>query len=184
MTLRGYLRLGLGALIASNLILGLIAVLLLSRLGPSFERVREERVITFVAAQDMLAVLASAAGEPLPPEARTRFQAALERLRTRPKTELEAGTLARLSELSSAVLAGDRAGTREVVATLDRWIAEHRRALREQHAELEKLSTGGAWFLVFLTVFIVVATIVIARFIDGRALVPLEEILQVIDAAH
>ena len=69
---------GIGAILALQILLSMLGIALLTRMGPAVEQILKENVFSGEAVEDMLAAVATTpAGEEVPPH----FVAALERAR-------------------------------------------------------------------------------------------------------
>jgi hypothetical protein len=184
MTLRRNLRLGIGTLVAFNVVAGLTVIAVLSRLGPSFRRIHEERADIFTAANDMLSVLARQSGEAVDPADAERFRAALRLCLDGAASSGPISPLAGLDASLPAVFRGDGGAIQSAVAAIEDWLREHQKLLISEHVAAERIAITGAWFLVFSTTLVFVLTLLVARKIDHRALAPLDDMFRVILAAQ
>lgn len=184
MELRRELVLTIGALVVFNLVISLGAIGLLTRMSPAIERIIDENVRSIQATEEMLLVIAEAAGQPAPDEARERFHVALDRARTNITERDEAPLIASIDENVSAALDGDRASIAVVIGSLRALAGVNREAMDEADRGAKQLGTGGAWAAVFIAVFSFLVSLNILRRSQHRILTPLVELHSVLTATR
>lgn len=179
MQLTRNLRLAVAALIALHLASAFAAIGLLGRMQPAIERVLDQNVYSLVAVEEMLSVLSE-------PEAlgsdpgHGRFRAAYDRAAANITDDRERPILETIDRLSSSSLPAEPAGRRALVTELVHLGEVNRADIADANASAQRLSTAGAWALVFLAVVTLLSAIAALRRMDRRVLQPVEELHDVL----
>lgn len=170
------LRFGIGLLLASQLVMALGAIGLLSRLVPAIDRILQENVTSIEAAERMLVFLAlREEGEELDRD----FHEALERAKANVTEKAETPILERIELGAAELVAGDSLAYEPTVDALQELVAVNRDAMRETRDRASRLSEAGAWAAVLLAMLVFSAGVVIAIRVQRRIVEPLEEIFAV-----
>jgi membrane-associated protease RseP (regulator of RpoE activity) len=183
-TSRRALLLGIGVLVALQLLTSFTAIGVLTRMSPAIEHILEENEYSIEAAEALLGTLAAAGGAPASPDARTRATAALERMRRNVTEPDEFAPLARIEADLEAALGGDTAALVSLVEAVDRLVAINRAAMREADRAAQRLGTAGAWAAVTLAVVAFLLSLVVAARLNRRLLAPLLELGGVLAAVE
>lgn len=174
------LRLGVGLLLVSQLVIALGAIGLLSRLAPAIDRILQENVVSIEAAERMLVVLAlHEEGERLDRD----FHEALSRAKANVTEPAETPVLERVESGAAAIVAGDRLAYEPTVDAIEELVVVNREAMRRTRDRASRLSEAGAWAAVLLAVLVFSAGVVIAFQVERRIVEPLQEIVAVARAA-
>lgn len=180
MQLTRNLRLALAALIALHLASAFAAIALLGRMRPAIERVIDQNVYSLVAIEEMLAVLSEVDGEDGVDPPHARFRAAYERAATNITDDRERPILETVDRLSASALPDEPARRRALIAELVRLGEVNRGDIVEANESAQRLSTAGAWALVFLAVVTLGSALAALRRMDRRVLQPVEELHDVL----
>ncbi len=184
MELRREIRWMIGGLMAVNLLLAFGAIGLLMRMGPAIERILQDNVYSIVAAEELLAELADAGGEPLSPAARERVQQSLAKAKQNVTENEEHSVLDAIELDLPTAMAGDAASRERAVASTLQLIQINRDAMQRVDEEARRLGGAGAWAAVFIgfTSFLLSIAIV-ARF-QARFIRPLVDLFEVLESAR
>jgi PAS domain-containing protein len=187
MPLRRDFLLSVGVLVACNILLAFVAIGLLTRMSPAFERVLRDNVYSNEAATEMLAVLAEPARASTADERQRRFASALQRAKSNITETEEIGVLERLEQQYDDALAGDASAVGVVLQALKELTAINRRVMESAGQEAQRLGTSGAWVAVFIAVFSFVISSLIIRHLERQVLNPLvdlHDVLEAVDAGN
>ena len=170
------LRFGIGLLLASQLVMALGAIGLLSRLVPAIDRILQENVYSIESAERMLVVLAlREEGEELDRD----FHEALTSATANVTEPAEEALLQRIALGATELVAGDSLAYEPTVGALQELVAVNRAAMRRTRDRASRLSEAGAWAAVLLAMLVFSAGAVIAIRVQRRIVEPLEEIFAV-----
>lgn len=178
------LRISVFILLALHLAGSFAAIGLLGRMGPALERIIARNVASLEAAEVMLAVLATQAGEPAQAPAAERFVAALDVARRNVTEEEEPRIIATIEELSEPALAADPAAVRSVIEAISELGALNRDAIEAADRDAQRLGFGGAWAVMFLSFVTLGAGLLALRQLERLVLAPMSELHAVITAAR
>jgi len=184
MQLRRDFLLSVGVLVACNILLAFVAIGLLTRMSPAFERILRENVYSNEAAINMLALLAEPTRISTAEERQQRFASALQRAKSNITEAEEVGPLERLEQQYSDALAGDTSAVVVVVQALKDLTAINWRAMVSTEQEAQRLGTAGAWAAMFIAVFSFVISSLIIRRLERQVLNPLVELHDVLESIH
>lgn len=184
MQLRRDFLLNVGVLVACNILLAFVAIGLLTRMSPAFERILRDNVYSNEAATEMLALLAEPIRDSTAKERQRRFESALQRAKSNITESEEVVVLARLEQQYGDALAGDASAVVVVVQALTHLTAINRRVMVSAEQEAQRLGTAGAWVAVFIAVFSFVISSLIIRRLERQVLNPLVELHDVLEAVH
>ena len=184
MQLRRDFLLSVGVLVACNILLAFVAIGLLTRMSPAFERILRDNVYSNEAATEMLALLAEPIRDSTAKERQRRFESALQRAKSNITESEEVVVLARLEQQYGDALAGDASAVVVVVQALTHLTAINRRVMVRAEQEAQRLGTAGAWVAVFIAVFSFVISSLIIRRLERQVLNPLVELHDVLEAVH
>jgi hypothetical protein len=181
MDLRRELWIAIGALVTINVLLAFGATGLLVRMGPAIERILDENVASIDAAEEMLAVLASAGSEPLSPDERSRLDAALGRARARAVRPEVGSLLGAMEAQVPRAVEGMRESRRTLVLLLEQWIEGNRATMRDVDREAKRLSLAGAWAAVGTGILSLAMSLIVVTYLRRRIAVPIEELDRVLE---
>jgi len=169
------IRLGIGLLLVLLLATSLAGVGLMVRISPTVEGILRENVVSFAAAERMLAALATG-DEP-------EFEAALGIARGNVTERQEEDVLRWIERRRRAAFEGGAADTEEVAAALLDLGRINRAAIERAGTTAERLGFAGAWVMVLLGLAGFGASYAIVLRIERQVLGPLGEIVAVLRAA-
>lgn len=184
MELRRDLLIGIGALVAFNVLLSFGTIGLLVRMSPAIERILQENVYSIAAAEEMLAMVARAGAQPMPAGEQPRFAEALQRAESNITEGEEQEVIARIRGSQAAALAGDMAARIVVVDALQELMRINRSAMRAVDREAQRLGTAGAWSIVFTAIAGFALSLAIIRRLRRRILTPLSDLYRTLEAAR
>ena len=184
MSLRRELLFLVGVFLTLNLLLSFGSIGLLSRMGPAIERIMSDNVYSITAAEAILNELARSGDHPLPGDARTRVQAALERVQKN-VTELDERKHVRiLAARMDAAVSGDSAARVAALSALAALIDVNRKAMTEADQRARRLGNAGAWTAVFVGFMsLLLGALALVR-LRKRLLKPLIELHQVLEGVE
>lgn len=158
MRLRVELSLGLGALLALQLLTAFAAIGLLSRVSPAVAQIIEDNVYSIEAVEEMLAVLAD---HPDQTTAEERFYGAHERAASNVTEAAEEPLLAAILRESPAAFDGDEAARAETITALRELGRVNRASMEQRDLQAQRIGITGAWAAVMLgfTSFLFGATV-------------------------
>jgi PAS domain-containing protein len=166
-------------LLALQATTSLVAIALLGRMSPAFERILLENVASAEAVEEMALVLARPSFDDT---ARANYRAALGRASKNVTEPEEQPLLAELETHAAAALAGDPDARRRSLDGLERLGRINRRAMTNARDEAERLGVAGAWSVTFLAVLALGVSFIGAMRTRRRILAPLAEIRRVVTA--
>jgi methyl-accepting chemotaxis protein len=175
------LTLGVGILLAIQLITSLVAIALLGRVSPAIERIIEENLFTVQAVEEMLDALAHSSVSKNN-DSRQRFNRALQRALLSVSEPEETPLLERIRQRSRAALDGDVQAYHETIMSLRELGEVNRRAVRRADQQAVRLGTAGAWAAAVLGFAGFTASLVALRRLRRRLLLPFSEIRQTLIA--
>lgn len=157
-----------------------VAIALLGRMSPVFERILRENVASAEAVEEMTLVLARPA---LDDTARARYRAALDRASRHVTEPEEEPMLAELKRLEEAALTMSAPARMQSLDALERLGRVNRRAMSSARDEAQRLGMAGAWAVTLLGLITLGVSFLAAMRTRRRILAPLAEIARVV-AAH
>lgn len=166
----------IGVPVVLNILFAFAAIGLFTRMSPAIERILLENVYSIQACEEMLAVLAEAAGGQAGEDARSRFEAALRRARNNVTEEEEKPVLDNLERDSVQALTGDSDARHRAVLALAQMVRINREAMGEVDREARRLGAAGAWTAAFIAAASFLLSILATRRLRNRILQPLVEL--------
>lgn len=134
-----------------GVLLSMLAIALLTRMGPAIARILDENVYSIEAVEEMLASLAAAPqSSPAESEARQRFEAALARAKSNVTEEDERPILDKLAAAYPACFEGDAQARAQAVEALRELGVVNRESMARADAHAKRLEEAGAWAAAFL----------------------------------
>jgi PAS domain-containing protein len=179
--LRRQLLMAVGLLVAMQLATSLVAIALLTRMGPSVARVLEQNVYSIEAVESMLEALATAGQRR--GQARRQFEQSLLRAKANVTEPAESELVATLERLGTDAIRGDAVARVEATHALRRLGSVNRDAVRRADDEARRLGRAGAWAGVFLGLAGVALGLLLFREARRQVLGPLEQ-LHAVARAH
>ena len=173
MNLRREASVGIGAILAVQILLSMLAIALLTRMGPAIERILEENVSSGEAVEEMMALLASQT-EPGPVPA--GFDVALRRAQGNVTEQSERPLLATIDRERQASFSGDVDARRGTIAALRQLGEVNRDSMNRADAQARRLGTAGAWGAALLGALVLALGIVVYRRLRLRLELPLVEL--------
>ena len=172
MRLRQETGLGIGAILAIHLLVSMLAIALLSRMGPAIERILQENVYSEEAVEAMLALLiVTPEGEV--PEA---FHKALRRAQDNVTEEAERPLLLAISQREQRAFAGDPLERRALVSALQQLGQVNRDSMYQADQKAKRLGQAGAWAATMLGTLALLLGIFVYRRLRLRMELPIEEL--------
>ena len=186
MRIRDEIRLGVGTLLAIQVLTMVAAVALLARMTPAIDRILEENEKSIRAVERMLLVLAEPpTSDPRADESRhLRFDRALAEAQGNITEPSEEPVLERIAATHEAALVGDTEALATVRAELWALGDINRESMLAANASAKRLGTAGAWALVFLGLIGLVFSIAMMRRARGKLIHPVYELGAVLDACN
>jgi HAMP domain-containing protein len=174
MRLRREVGLGLGAILALQLLVSSLAIALLDRMGPAIERILKENVYSGEAVEEMLAELA-ASPQGAPTEA---FTKALGRAQDNVTEEAERAPLALIAQRHGAAFGGDAAARAQTVAALRQLGQVNRDSMARVDLQAQRLGQAGAWAAAILGAFALALGTLVYRRLRLRLELPIDTLRQ------
>ena len=152
MRIREEIRLGVGALLAIQILALIAAVALLARMTPAIEQILVENEKSIAAIERMLSELAAPVGrdEQAQLVREQGFARALAEAEGNITEASEEPVIAAIAERSAAALAGDPRAIQQVRSQLWTLGEINRESMRVANTRAKRLGTAGAWALVLL----------------------------------
>ncbi|MCB9681325.1 MAG: hypothetical protein H6733_07605 [Alphaproteobacteria bacterium] len=163
--------LGIGALLALQLLTALAAIGLLARVSPAVERILEENVYSEEAVEDMLTVFTTPGV--LGPDDEAAFQRAFERAEGNVTEDEEGPLLDIVREDAAAALTGDRTARRRVVQALQDLADVNRASMQRSDERARRLGAAGAWAAAMLGFVGFLVSVLLYRRLTQRLVLPL-----------
>jgi PAS domain-containing protein len=183
MRIRDEIRLGVGTLLAIQVLTMIAAVALLARMTPAIDQILEENEKSIRAVERMLLALAEPAHEPEQAELRRRhFARALAEAEGNITEPSEEPVLERIAIRQDAALAGDPEALTAIRTELWQLSDINRETMLAANASAKRLGTAGAWALVFLGLIGLVFSIMIMRRARLKLIHPVYELGAVLEA--
>ena len=184
MRLRRELLLTIGALVVLNLTLAFGAIGLLARMAPAIDHILQENVYSIVAAEEVLAALAEAGGDPLSAPAREQVRQALENAKLNVTESEEHQVLASLTAELEGAMSGVADARRRLVGDLRRLILINREAMGKAGEEAGRLGSAGAWAAVLIGFVSFLLSLLVLTRLEKRFVRPLMDLYQVLESAR
>lgn len=175
MRLRREASLGMGAILGLQILLSMMAIALLTRMGPAIERILEENVYSGEAVEEMLAALASAPADTPggPPAA---FDAALARARANVTEHAERPLLETIESRRAAAFAGDMSARERVITALRQLGQVNRDSMIRADKRAKRLGQAGGWAAALMGALALGLGILVYRRLRTRLELPIEEL--------
>lgn len=173
MKLRREASLGIGAILTLQILLSMLAIALLTRMGPAIERILEENVYSGEAVEEMMALLAT---QPEPGPVPEGFDDALRRAQDNVTEEPERPLLATIERESPAAFAGDGSARRDTVRALRQLGQVNRDSMSRADAQAKRMGQAGAWAAALLGALALALGIIVYRRLRLRLELPIEEL--------
>lgn len=175
------LRLGIGVLLASQMLVAFAAIGLLSRMAPAIDRILQENVVSIEAAEEMLAVLSRSRGQDATSrDLEGRFFGAIARARDNITESAEPAILDAIEDGYRALIRGDDRALVPAVEAVQRLVAINRQAMRRTRDSASRLSEAGAWAAVLLAILGFAAGMIVIIRVQRQVVEPLDEIYAVL----
>lgn len=180
MKLRREMRLGLSALVVLQILLSMLAISLLTRMGPAVERILRENVYSVEAVEDMASILATHRGGAVPPA----FDAALTRARENVTEAEEEPLLSALEQDAAPAFEGNPQARERVISALRELGNINRESMYRADEDAQELGLAGAWAAATLGAISLALGVVIFRRLRSRLEIPLTEIHRTVQAVR
>lgn len=152
MRLRQEIRAVVFALLGLQVVTAAAAVTLLVRTGPVVEQILAENDYSLAAVEAMLHALArSGPDQPLDPEIRSRFEAALDRARANITEQPEVAHVDALEQSVAGLEVGDAEARDRALRALAELASINRSSMLRTDERAQRLATAGAWAAVVLS---------------------------------
>lgn len=183
MRIRDEIRLGVGTLLAIQVLTMIAAVALLARMTPAIDGILEDNEKSIRAVERMLLALAEPASEPEQAELRrSHFARALAEAEGNITEPSEEPVLELIAIHQEAALAGDPDALTAIRTELWQLSDINRQTMLAANASAKRLGTAGAWALVFLGLIGLVFSIMIMRRARLKLIHPVYELGAVLEA--
>ena len=157
------LRLGIGVLLATQLLMAFAAIGLLSRMAPVIDRILQENVTSIQAAEDMLVVLALSRGESLHTRGLDgQFFGALTRARDALSEDAESEILGAVERGYRSLGPGAEDSLPGTLNAVQEFVRINRDAMHRTRDRASRLSEAGAWAAVLMALIGFAAGLVVA----------------------
>jgi methyl-accepting chemotaxis protein len=177
--LKRELRIGIGILVATQMVLAFTAIGLLSRMAPAIDRILQENVLSIEAAEEMLVVLALSREGVGHRDLDGQFFGALERARDNITEREEREILDRVEDGYRRFEEGSTSALAPTIQAVQRLVRTNREAMRRTRDQASRLSEAGAWAAVLAAIFGFAAGIIVVVRIQRRVVEPMDEIYAV-----
>lgn len=177
--LKHELRIGIGVLVATLMVMAFTAIGLLSRMAPAIDRILEENVLSIEAAEEMLVVLTLSREGTGHRDLDGRFFGALERARDNITEEEEREILDRVESGYRRFGEGATSALAPTVQAVQQLVRTNRAAMLTTRDRARRLSEAGAWAAVLIAIFGFAAGIVVVVRVQRRVVEPIDEIYAV-----
>ncbi len=176
------IRLGIVSILLFQFVTAFGTIGLLGRMAPAIEDIIERNVVSLVAVEEMLAVLARSGGGVAGDGEELRFRQALERAEQNVTEEAEGPKIGEVRKHATAALSGDAAATVAEVQALEDLGRINREAMQRSDSQAKSLGTAGMWATVALAVMCMFAGIIVFRRFVAKIVEPVAEIDGVLSA--
>lgn len=179
MQLARQITVGLGIVIAINLLAAFASIVLLNRMTPAIEVILRENVYSLEAVDTMLTKIASEEFETNPDE-QDNFRLAFLRARKNVTEIAEPPLLRQIERSMESMFDGKVEAKQTVITALMKLGDVNREAMRRADKRARRLGTAGAWAMVFLGSFAFAAGIFVLKRLVAQIARPSEEIWNVL----
>ncbi len=169
-------RLGIGAMLAAQLLTALAGVSLLIRMGPAMDLILQENVYSTAAVEDMLGAVVT--------RDEAAFSEALERATGNVTEPEEVPLLETIEALVDPVMAGDEDARQRAVVALVALGDVNRGSMQVANGEAHFMGIAGAWAMAMLGFVSFLVTLVVYSRIGSRMISPVQEVDAVLAAAR
>lgn len=183
MRLQNELTMALLCFMAMNLLLALASIGLFVRMGPAVERILQRNDETIIAAEEILAVLASSTSGGVE-DRRDRALSALGRIRENVTEADEPAAIQVIEENLGPALAGETASRESLIEALGRLIRINRSAMLDADLEAQRLGRSGAWAAAIVAGASLVLGLMLGARLSRRVVRPLLELRSVLRAVQ
>ncbi len=174
MRLRREVSLGIGSILALQILLSMLAIALLTRMGPAIERILQENVYSEEAVEEMVSLLAMGPQGPVP----KAFDDAMGRAKDNVTEEPERPLLAIIERDRAAAFAGNPVARQTVITALRDLGKVNRASMDQADAKAQRLGQAGAWAAALLGALTLALGIIVYRRLRIRLELPIEELRQ------
>jgi HAMP domain-containing protein len=173
MKLRREASLGIGAILVLQIMMAMLAIALLSRMGPAIEQILQENVYSGEAVEEMLALLAD---DPTPGVTPARFEEALRRAQDNVTEDAERPLLVVIDRERRAAFSGDAGARRQLIDALRQLGQVNRDSMERTDVSAKRLGQTGAWAAAMLGALALALGFVVYRRLRLRLELPIEEL--------
>lgn len=170
------IKIGLVLLIGLNLLMAMGAIWAFMRMAPAIEIIIERNEESLQACEEMLASLALLNNK----NSKQTFMIALKRTENNITEPEEPAAIKAIQKSAIEVFQGNIDAKEETVNAILELTEINRQAMIDADLNAKKLGYAGAWCIVFMAIIIFYAGRLFYRTIRKNALIPLEEIYNVI----
>ncbi len=173
MRLRREVSLGIGAILVLQILLSILAIGLLTRMGPAIEHIIQENVVSSEAVEEMASILAMSPPTGPVPEG---FENALKRAKANVTEQPEGPLLVTIEEHRTAAFGGDPTALQTTVTALRKLGQVNRDSMRLADAKAKRLGQTGAWAAAMLGALTLALGIMVYRRLRLRLELPIEDL--------
>lgn len=173
MRLRREVSLGIGAILALQVLLSMLVIGLLTRMGPAIERILHENVRSEEAVEEMATLLASNPQSGPTPQS---FDQALQRAKDNVTEDPEGPLLVTIEREQKAAFQGDTTAREKTLTALRELGHVNRDSMRRADIKAKRLGQAGAWAAAMLGALMLALGLVVYRRLRLRLEVPIEEL--------
>jgi len=178
-------RMGAWLLIGLNLLMALGSIWIFMRMAPAIEVIIERNVVSLEACEEMLASLAMISRDDYANQIlQTTFLRAFLRAQNNITEKEEPAALESIKATHAKAFLGNKAAHQETVAAIVLLGKINREAMIVEDRRARQFGNAGAWGVVFMSVSVFFAGMLLKRTLSRNLVVPLEEIHKVITAVR
>ncbi len=174
MRLRREVSLSIGAILALQILLSMLAIALLTRMGPAIEQILRENVYSEEAVEEMVALLAMGPQGPVP----KAFEDAMGRAKDNVTEEPERPLLAIIERNRAEAFAGNPTARQTVITALRDLGKVNRASMDRADNKAQRLGQAGAWAAALLGALTLALGIIVYRRLRVRLELPIEELFR------
>ncbi len=170
MRLRRETSLGIGAIVMIQILISMLAISLLTRMGPAIEKILEENVYSGEAVEDMLALVAETPPGAVP----TAFDDALRRAQDNVTEDAERPLLDAIVAHRADAFSHEPIARRELVESLRALGRVNRDSMEQADVQAKRLGQAGAWAAAMLGALALALGVLVYRRLRVRIELPIE----------
>lgn len=179
------IRLGIMIILTLILVMAFSSIYVFTRMSPAIETIIQQNERSLFACEEMLfAMLHNDLSDTTISHGSSvaRFELALNSALNNITEPEEPGVLDTIQKTYESALAGDEQTKLLLMENIASLSAINRKAMHQADAQARRLGAAGAWSVVFITFFVVVATLIFRNNLFSRLIVPFNELQESVEA--